>query len=196
MFLSTAQIFEFILHYKYLVLFPIAGIEGPVITIIAGFLSSLGYLNIFLAFTAVALGDITSDSLHYAAGRWGRGKFISRWGKYIGITPERVVGLEKHFEKNRFRKFVIGKMAHGVGGAFLVAAGIAKVPFREFIFDNLLLTLIKSAILIAVGYYFGQAYARIGSYFELVSIITLGLAIIFGVTYFFYWPKKNIRLKS
>ncbi|MFA5872252.1 MAG: DedA family protein [Parcubacteria group bacterium] len=194
MLFSTPQIFQFILHYKYIVLFPIAEIEGPVITIIAGFLASLGYLNIFVALAVMILGDVTGDSVHYAIGRWGREKFVSRWGKYIGITRARVEGLDRHFENHRFKTFAIGKIAHGVGGAVLVAAGMARVPFREFLFDNLLITIVKSSILITVGYYFGQAYVRIGSYLEFMGIATLGLVVILGTIYFFYRPRKNIKL--
>jgi len=47
--LSTLlQIVNWLLAYKYLLLFPIAVIAGPIITVIGGFLSSLGYFNAFL----------------------------------------------------------------------------------------------------------------------------------------------------
>jgi len=47
--LSFQHFIQLLLTYKYLILFPMALIEGPIITIIAGFIASLGYLNLPIA---------------------------------------------------------------------------------------------------------------------------------------------------
>ena len=101
MIFSLSQILGWLIQYKYIVLFPIMVFEGPIITILAGFLSSLGYLNIFIAYGIVVMGDIVGDSLYYAAGRWSKQFIFTRWGRYIGVTTERMTLLRRFFARHR-----------------------------------------------------------------------------------------------
>lgn len=185
------QILLWLGAYKYFALFPLAVVEGPIITVIAGFFVSLGYLNFWLAYAIIVAGDLSGDALHYAAGRWGGRKFIDRWGHYFGIGPNQVASLEKQFDKRGDKLIFIGKMSHGIGGAFLIAAGMVKMPFDKFIFSNLLATLIKSLLLLLIGFYFGHALATINTYLERIALISIGAAIGAFLIYFFYFRKNG-----
>jgi len=189
--LSVAEAMAVLMQYRYLVLFPLVVFEGPIVSVLAGFLATLGIFNFFLAFFVVVTGDITGDLAHYAIGRWGRKKFIDRWGKYLGITSERVLRIEKHFEKHKIKTLLIGKISHGIGGIPLVAAGIARMPIGEFFLINLAATLPKSLALLLVGYFFGQAAAKINSIFEGVAFFMAGILILFFIAYYFYRSRKN-----
>ncbi len=188
---SLDQVTLWLLGYKYLALFPLAVAEGPIITVLAGFFVSLGQLNFWLAYIIIVAGDLIGDAIHYFIGRLGGEKFITKWGHHIGINENQVTSLEKQFDKRGSQLLFIGKMSHGIGGAFLVAAGIIKMPFDKFIFSNMLATLLKSLILLLVGYYFGQALSTINSYLERIALISIGLAIFAFLIYFFYFRKKQ-----
>ncbi|MDO8593278.1 MAG: DedA family protein [bacterium] len=183
MIFSFAQIFSWLISYKYLILFPITVVEGPIITIIAGFLSSLGIFNLLIAYLVVLAGDLAGDSLYYAIGRWGREKFIAKWGKYIGLNIGRVVRMEEQFKKRGQSILIWGKISHVFGSIILVSAGIVKVKYRDFLFFNFLATLPKSAIFILIGFYFGQAYARIYKYFDWTVLIMFSLGIASIIVY-------------
>jgi membrane-associated protein len=178
------QIILLLTAHKYLFLFPVVVVEGPIITVIAGFLSSLGVFNIFIAYAVVVVGDIAGDIMYYALGYYGRQRFVKRWGRFLGITFERVEQLEKHFEKHTGKTLIIGKLSHGIGGVVLVAAGLAKVPFRKFVWYNFIPTLPKSLILLLIGYYSGESYVKISSYLDYAAIGTIVTAVIFIVIYF------------
>jgi membrane protein DedA with SNARE-associated domain len=184
---TLPQIVAWLIIYKYWVIFPIAVFEGPIITIIAGFLASTGVLNFWLALTVVALGDLVADNLYYALGRYGREKFIHRFGKYLGLNEQRIIQLEKHFENHPWKTFTFGKFVHGTGSPILVAGGLAKVPYLKFIGYNIPTTVLNSSILIVIGYYFGHAYQRFNTY--------LGYYAIFGalilVILYIYLIKKS-----
>jgi len=188
---SLDQATLWLLGYKYLALFPLAIAEGPIITVVAGFFVSLGQLNFWLVYVIIVLGDLAGDAIHYLIGRFGGEKFIAKWGRYIGINKNQVASLEKQFDERGKQLLFIGKMSHGIGGAFLVAAGIIKMPFDKFMFSNMLATLIKSLILLLLGYYFGQALSTINSYLERIALITIGLAIFVFLIYFFYFRNKR-----
>lgn len=191
MFFQPAQIINLLIQYSYLILFPIVIVEGPIISVIAGFLSSLGYLNIFITYAVVVIGDLTGDSIYYVIGRYGREKFIKRWGKYIGINPERITRLENHFDKHSGRTLLLGKISHGIGAVFLVAAGLVKMPFSRFIWFNFIATIIKSLALILIGFYFGQAITKINSILEFISALFVSIGIAVAFIYLIYYGKKR-----
>jgi len=178
------QILLLLTAYKYVFLFPAAFVEGPIVTVIAGFLSSLGIFNIFIAYAIVVAGDIVGDIMHYAFGYYGGQRFVKRWGRFLGVTSERVEQLEKHFEKHTGKTLIIGKLTQVVGAVVLVAAGMARVPFRKFVWYNFISTLPKSLILLLIGYYSGESYVKISSYLDYTAIGTVVAAVIFIVIYF------------
>ena len=63
--LSFDQSILWLVHYKYLALFPLTRVEGPIITVIMGFFSSLGYINFFFAYAIIVVGDLVGDAFHY-----------------------------------------------------------------------------------------------------------------------------------
>ncbi len=182
--MSFQQIIILLTTYKYLFLFPVAVVEGPIITVLAGFLSSLGYLNIFIAYAVIVVADIVGDGMYYALGYFGRQKFIERWGRFLGITMERAEKLEKHFAKHSGKTLIIGKLTHAVGAIVLVTAGIAKVPFWRFIWYNFIPTLPKSLVLLLIGYYLGESYAKISTYLDYTALGTIIITVIFIAIYF------------
>lgn len=170
--------------YGYAVLFPLSVIEGPIVTVLSGFLVSQGYFNMLLVYSVMVIGDLVGDTFYYCLGRLGRTQFANTWGKYIGITTERIQSLEKHFEQHAGKTLILGKLAHGVGAAALVAAGAAHVPYGKFLWFNLISTLPKSLMLILIGYYLGETYAHISRYLDYTSWGTLILA---GIAIALYW---------
>ncbi|MFA5954058.1 MAG: DedA family protein [Patescibacteria group bacterium] len=181
---SLETVMSWLLVYRYLVLFPLVMVEGPIVTVLAGFIASLGYINFWLAYAVVTVGDLVGDCVYYVIGRWGRGRFIDRWGRFIGITKDRIATLDQHFDAHTGKTLLAGKVMHAVGGAILVAAGVARVPFLQFIWYNLLGTLPKSLLLIVVGYYFGKAYASIDSYLNYVGVAIMILVVFVLLFYF------------
>ena len=44
--MNPATVISWLLAYRYAILFPLVIIEGPIVTILAGFLASLGQFNL------------------------------------------------------------------------------------------------------------------------------------------------------
>ena len=57
--------------YKYLFLLPLAIIEGPIVAIIVGFLTTLKVFDTYISYAILVVGDVIGDSSLYALGRWG-----------------------------------------------------------------------------------------------------------------------------
>lgn len=190
---SLDQIIELLIQYKYYILFPIMIIEGPIATVIAGFIVSIGVMNFIITYFVVIIGDTTGDIIYYIIGRWGRENFLERWGKYIGFPIEKVIPIEKHFEKYGTKTLFIGKMAQGIGGIFLIAAGLVRMPFLKFVSANLLATFAKSFGLLLLGYFFGQSINNINSALGIISTISIGIGII--VIFIFFYRQRNVGIE-
>lgn len=180
MFISLEQALHLLETYRYLLLFPITVVEGPIITMIAGSLAALGYMNFFIVWGVSVAGDLVGDTIYYAIGKWGRYRFIERWGGYVGLRKDRIARFEAHFKQHGGKTLLFGKFSHFIGAPILVAAGMVKMPYAPYIWFCTVATLPKTLLLTLIGFYFGSAYLMINRYFTYVGagMIMLGIACI------------------
>ena len=119
---------------------------------------------------------------------------MKKLAKFFGYTEDRAKRLEAHFQKHPGKTYIFGKLAHGVGGAILVAAGMARVNFWNFLWWNTLATIPKTLILLSIGFYAGASYASINKYLGNIAYLTLGLAVFFFIVYIIIqkYAKKSL----
>ena len=174
--LTGQQIFDFLSQYGYWVIFPLMFIEGPVVTIIAAMLASLGALNVWAVLVLSIIGDIAGDVGLYGIGRkWGL-SFSRRIGKYIGITEKRVLKMEKYFNNHGGKTIFLVKSTTGLCLVTFVAAGIAGMKFKRFLFYSFLGGIVWSSFLVAMGYFYGYLWREVKEYIEWAGWIAAGLA--------------------
>ncbi len=172
-------------HYRYLVLFPLAVLEGPLVTVIAGFLVTVGLLDALPVYAIVVLGDLIGDSAWYAAGRFGQGRLIPFMGRYLGITPDKIARAAHAIDRRSFRMIALAKLSHGIGVAGMVAAGLLGMSFPRFLATCLVVALGQAALFLVLGTWFGQAYEAIGGYLRYFAAgsIVVGICAIAVVTW-------------
>ena len=190
-FINLPAILNLLMVYKYLIIFPISILEGPIITILSGLLVSLGSVNVYMVFLTLIAGDLVGDMIYYIIGRFGRKHFIHRWGHLIGITEDKIIHLEDRFKKHEISILLIGK-TQPIGSVALATAGFVKMPFIKFMSINLIGTIIKTIIFLIIGFYFGKAYMTIDNYLTRGGIIALFVLVIGVVIYKFNYVKKQI----
>jgi membrane protein DedA with SNARE-associated domain len=186
--IQTSEIFKLLFTYSYLILFPLVVFEGPIVTIIAGFLVSLGFMDFIPTYLTIVSGDLVGDFVYYSAGRWWLNKTYKGVLNFFSIDMKIVRRLEAAIKKRKGPFLFFGKLSHAVGGIILFAAGSAEIPLKEFLWFNFLATLPKSLILVAVGYYFGSTVSNFKKYLDftvlgLFVLTVILIAVYFGVTY-------------
>ncbi|MDD5463566.1 MAG: DedA family protein [Candidatus Moranbacteria bacterium] len=191
---QTGQhIFEFLRHYGYWAMLPLMIIEGPVATIIAAMLASLGAFAWPVVLLFSVLGDIIGDVLLYGAGyKWGMG-FVRGFGKYMGITESLVLRMEKYFEKHGGKTIFAVKSTTGLCWATFAAAGIVKMDFKKFVKYSVLGGFVWSGTLVAMGYFYGYLWKEMKQYISWVGWIIAGVAIVSYVGITLY---KNHQAKK
>ena len=179
--MSLDQVVVLLEHFTYLILFPLAIIEGPIVTVIAGFLVATQVLNGFVVYAIVVAGDVVGDTLWYSVGRYSH-SHIARWlERFFAIPPEKITHAKERIVQHRFRTISIFKLTQGVGFAGLVATGMARVPYPLFISACAVISVTQVAFFPVLGIFFGSAYESIGGYFNevafascIVAVLTLG----------------------
>jgi len=160
---TVGQIINLLLLYKYIILFPLAIVEGPIVTIIAGLLVTLGVLNVFFVYPILVVGDVIGDTSGYILGRWCA-PLINRYGAKIGLTETKLNQVKNYFHDHRKKALFLSKVLHGIGFMGLIVAGILKIPYRKFFLTCFITSILQSLLLLIVGVLFGQAYVLIATY--------------------------------
>lgn len=187
---------ELILQFKYLILFPIAAIEGPMVSLAVGFLAYDGYLNPWIAFLILIFGDIIPDTIYYYIGRFGNKKNLH---SKISVISNNYETIKKMWEKHGIKTMFLGKLAYGLSHFFLMSAGLIKMPYQKFFSRALFVTLFQFGIFMLIGYYLGGSYNIISKYIKNAEILIAVFAIIFFSAHILlikYSRKKILEIKE
>ncbi len=188
------SILNLIIQYKYPLLIPIGFAEGHIVSLVSGFLARMGYLNPFLAGACIAIGNLLGDVALYWLGFHHGKKFVKRWGKYAGLTETSVEKAHHIFHKHKSRILLISKMTNGFGlaMAILFSAGTVRIPFKTYMFWNVIGECLWTGGLVSVGFFFGHLYVTIDNIIARIGLIAI-LGVILLVV--FFRIKKYVKRK-
>ena len=183
-------IIQLLLTYRYLILIPLAIAEGPIISVIAGFLVTLGIFNILVVYVIMVLGDILGDAIFYYIGYSRKNLF-----RYLKINEEKIEKAKLYFEKNHNKAIAGSKILWGIGTTGLIAAGALHIPYKKYFKTCAIYSLAQSFSMLFLGVFFGQAYEVIGKYFNYYSALVniLALAIILYFIFIKMYKKNKIE---
>ena len=188
--------FVFLQNYGYWFMLPIMIIEGPIATIFAATMASLGAFNPWIVLLFSIAGDMIGDILFYGAGyKWGM-KFVDNIGKYLGITRKLVGKMEKYFEKHGGKTIMAVKSTTGLCWTTFVAAGIVKMDFKKFVKYSFLGGVVWSGSLVAMGYFYGYLWKEIKQYISWVGWIVFALAVISFIFISLYKKKQSEKFSE
>ncbi|MBU9808573.1 VTT domain-containing protein [Rahnella sp. SL6] len=164
-----------------LIMTPLAILEGPVVTVIAGYFARLGYFSVSAMFSVVMVGEVLGDIIFYSLGRWvikADGQ-PPGWLARLGLTQPRLEKMVKSFDRKGGRLLVLAKLTHSAGALVLTGAGIARMPLVPFLFYNIIAAIPKSLFLLGLGWMFGDIIAEVNNW---IAWVSLGLFILLAVT--------------
>ena len=161
-----------IAHGSALIL-PLAVIEGPLVSIAAGFLSAQGYFDWWWALCLLVFGDLIGDVIYYWIGRTGRTGITSVLRR-VGVRSTVTAEMQRHLKEHATKMLFIGKWTQSIGVVVLIGSGMLHLPLPRFVLINLLATVPKSAVLFSVGYFVSGHYRLFGDHLALGTIV-LGL---------------------
>lgn len=154
----------------------------------AGYLSSQGQMNIYLAFLFGTLGALMGSIINYIIGikLWGPvlRSLVARYGKYIFVSLDHYSKAESFFEKHGGITTFNGRFIPAVRQLISLPAGVFKYNFTKFCIFTFVWAGIWNIILLSIGYIAWENKALIAEYSHEAIIGTLVfIAIASGVYY-------------
>jgi membrane protein DedA with SNARE-associated domain len=153
---------------------------GDVAIIYGGYLTTTGALPYPLAFLAVVAGAVLGSACNLTISRrYGR-PFIQRFGRYIGITDERLERAERIFTGWGPWAIIVGRQIPGMRIVLSALSGILGVPYRVFIPCVLISASIWAAVFLEIGRRVGPRVRNLFRLFpaHLVPWLVLGLILL------------------
>ncbi|HEX4748749.1 MAG TPA: DedA family protein [Bryobacteraceae bacterium] len=161
------SLLDWVAHYGYAGLFALLtlGIVGlPVpdetLLVFSGYLISRGQLNPFLTYLAGWGGSMCGISLSYWLGRTLGHSAVLRFGKYLGVTQQRLERTHQWFQRTGEWLLAFGYFLPGVRHFTALAAGTSELEFRTFAIFAWSGGAVWVAAFLSVGYFVGENWQR------------------------------------
>lgn len=184
--MTGADFAALVQDYGLWIIAPVALVEGPVISILSGWLARMGMIGLPKLYLCLVLADLAGDVVLYAVGRYGRGR-AAFWQASPRFRKGLARGL-RAFRARGGRILVLGKITHSAGFAVLLAAGLARMPFGRFLVLNLAATMAKTALFMAAGWIFGEVAMQAESWLPLIGLAAL---VVLVPLLFLHRPRKR-----
>ena len=156
-------------------------IPSELIMPLAGYLTSLGEMHILTVIAAGTLGSLCGIVPWYFLGKWlgydGVRKLAVRHGRWLTMTPADVDSAAEKFARNGKASVLLGRLIPTVRTLISIPAGVAGMPFGQFLVLSAIGTFLWTSALASSGYLLGQAYGIVKDYVDPVSTIVMCLLI-------------------
>jgi membrane protein DedA with SNARE-associated domain len=192
-------VFAWINHYGYPALFSllmlgIVGLPVPDETLLTfcGYLIYAGRLHFGLTFVAGFLGSVCGISISYLLGlRFGR-LMLTRYGGYIRLTPDRVLKVERQFQRFGPVLLTIGYFIPGVRHFTAVVAGMSGLRWSRFAIFAYVGAALWIATFLTLGYVVGERWEHTSEIVHRYMLYATGITLTIGLG---FWLIRRRRLQ-
>jgi len=153
---------------------------GDAAIMYGGYLTTTGAIPYPLAYLAVVSGAVLGSACNLTISRkYGR-PFVQRFGKYIGVTEQKLVRAEGIFKRWGPWAIIVGRHIPGMRIVLSALSGILGVPYRVFIPCVLVSAVIWAAIFLEIGRRVGPRIREVFLIFpaHLIPWVLLGLGLL------------------
>jgi membrane protein DedA with SNARE-associated domain len=161
-------------------------VPGETVLIAGAVYAGSGRLNIVAVGVVGFVAAVLGDNIGYAIGRFGGHAVVLRWGKYVGMTAERLDKAQDFFNRHGGKIITIARFVEGLRQANGIIAGIIQMRWLKFLAFNALGAALWVGTWVTIGYFAGQHIATIYHYITQYSsylLIVLAVAFVGYVVY-------------
>lgn len=195
----VSYLVELVANWGYLGIFLLMALESSffpfpseVVMIPAGYLVYTGQMNLYMAFAAGAFGSLAGALFNYYLCYFLGRPFVAKYGKYVGITDEKMAKFESFFNRYGEISTFNCRLIPGIRQYISLPAGLAKMNIFTFSLYTTLGAGIWVAILLAIGYYIGDQKELIKEYLGQITIYLLIAVALITAIYIYIHKRKNI----
>ena len=154
----------------------------------AGYLAHKGEMSLALAFISGTLGSLLGAIFNYYLCFFFGREIILKYGKFVGITHEKMDKFEAFFNKHGEISTFNSRLIPGIRQYISLPAGLAKMNIFRFCLFTTLGAGIWCAVLLAIGYFLGSNPDK-----QTLLTITIVLLAVVAVISAIYIVKQRKR---
>jgi membrane protein DedA with SNARE-associated domain len=169
-------------------------VPGDFLMIAVGANARTGRVPLWEGVVVLELATLVGASLlYFVTLRTGR-SLVYRYGRYMHLTPERLDRAERWLTRRGSGAIVLGRLTPGLRMATVIACGVFKVPFWQFLPSLAAGALLYILLYTLLGYFFGPAVLEVAAGIHLPlgllgSLIPLVLLVVWIVR-----ARRGLRL--
>ncbi|MGW4729539.1 DedA family protein [Streptomyces shenzhenensis] len=155
-------------------------VPGETVLIAAAVYAGAGQLNVVAVAVIAFLAAVCGDNIGYVIGRYGGHRLVTRYGRYVLLTPARIVKAEAFFARNGGKVVTVARFIEGLRQANGIVAGLSEMPWRRFLAFNALGAALWVGLWVTLGAlagnHIGTLYPAAQRY-ELYLLAAAGIAL-------------------
>ena len=154
----------------------------------AGYLAHKGEMSLALAFILGTFGSLLGAIFNYYLCYFFGREIILKYGKFVGITHEKMDKFEAFFNKHGEISTFNSRLIPGIRQYISLPAGLAKMNIFRFCLFTTLGAGVWCAVLLAIGYFLGSNPDK-----QTLLTITIALLAVVAVISAIYIVKQRKR---
>lgn len=160
-------------------------IPSEIILPLAGFNSSQGTMNVFLAILAATVGSVTGALILYYVGyvfgearvRW----MVRKWGKWLGFKEADIDSADIWFDRHGGIAVALCRVVPIVRSLISIPAGLRKMPMITFALYTAAGSLVWNTVLITAGYILGDNWDHVEEYVGILQYVVIAVVLVVGI---------------
>ncbi len=162
-------------------------LPSEVIMPFAGFLAAQGRFSLWGAAVAGAAGCALGSAAAYWVGARGGRAALLRYGRWVLVTPAELERADRFFARYGSAATFLARLLPVIRTFISLPAGVARMPFRPFLFYAFAGSLPWSYALAWAGFILGEHWEQVADLLRpLGGVILVGLV---GLTGWFLWHR-------
>jgi len=153
-------------------------LPGETTLLAASYLAATGHLSLLLVTGSAAFGAVVGDSIGYLVGRRGGRRFLERYGKYVGITPEKLIRADDYFARHGAKTVFFGRFVALLRILAGPLAGASRMPYRRFLAANVAGAVTWATTIGTLAFFFGKPVAAFLSWLGVWALVVLAAFLI------------------
>lgn len=166
---------------------------GETILTVAGFEWSNGTFNFMLLLLSTVFGTFAGSFIAYVIGRYLGRPVILRFGKYVGVTKERMDVADDKFQKFTVPLLIFSRFVAGVRILTPYLAGINRTPVIPYALYTLLGSVLWSVSFLLIGRFLGHEWTR---YQHVIHRMIIPLIFIASILIIGFWLLKKRKKRK
>jgi membrane protein DedA with SNARE-associated domain len=176
--------------WSYLLLILLAATEGPLSVLLGAAAAAAGYLRPDYVYFSAVIGNLLGDTVWYLVGYAGKPQRIARLGRLVGMHADHIDKLEVAIRKHVIKLILLAKLSISLMIPTLIAAGLARVPWRRWFPVVFVVELAWTAMLVWVGYHAAGLIGNLEHNLHFVGVLGLVVLMVGGVV---WYVRRQIR---